>query len=88
MHYKNAGELLPEHLLREVQKYAGGGILYVPKPNARCGWGEKNGSAAKYAERNAQIRSLAESGTPHEVIAERFYLSVDSIRMIIKSRDR
>ena len=88
MHYKNPGELLPEHRPREGQKKAGGGVPEVPNPPARCGWGEKNGSAAKYAERNAQIRSLAESGTPHEVIAGRFYLSVDSIRKIIKSRDR
>ena len=30
MKYENAKELLPEALLKEVQKYAGGKLLYIP----------------------------------------------------------
>ena len=34
MRYQNAGKLLPEALLKEVQRYAAGEILYVPVPFA------------------------------------------------------
>lgn len=31
MKYENAGEVLPEELLKEIQKYAAGKLLYIPK---------------------------------------------------------
>ena len=40
MKYKKASEILPDELLREVQKYIDGEALYIPKGKARkkCVW--------------------------------------------------
>ncbi|MBP3577416.1 MAG: hypothetical protein J6K15_04825 [Lachnospiraceae bacterium] len=43
MKYENAKELLPETLLKEVQKYAGGKLLYIPVENETKNWGEVSG---------------------------------------------
>jgi len=33
MNYENAGDVLPERLLKEVKKYAAGKLLYIPFEN-------------------------------------------------------
>ena len=35
MKYKNAGEILPPHLVEEIQKYVQGVFLYVPKKDKK-----------------------------------------------------
>ena len=40
MQYENAKDILPESLLNEVQKYAEGKAIYIPKRTKREGWGE------------------------------------------------
>jgi len=56
MKYRNASEILPDPLLKELQKYAGGETLYVPAAGERRAWGEGSGSRRYYAERNEEIR--------------------------------
>lgn len=42
MAYKNGKEVLPASLLREIQKYIQGELIYVPtKEEVRKRWGEK-----------------------------------------------
>ena len=41
MKYRNASEILPDSLLRELQKYASGELLYIPADSGR-----KNGANA------------------------------------------
>ena len=36
MKYKNAAEILPERLLKELQTYTEGELLYIPKLRRRC----------------------------------------------------
>lgn len=38
MKYINAAEILPEKLLRELQTYADGELLYIPKASAKKEW--------------------------------------------------
>lgn len=82
MKYENAENILPVSLLREVQKYACGSIIYVPE-RKRAGWGEVNGSRTKYARRNKEIIDLYNKGLTREEIAERYFLSVCSIKKIV-----
>jgi Mor family transcriptional regulator len=83
--YKNAKEFLPEHLLAELQKYAGGQVIYVPVGrNNRTEWGAKNGSKSMYAQRNERIKHLKERGFSISEIADAYYLSPESIRKIVK----
>ena len=55
MRYLNASEILPDELLREIQKYTQGETLYIPKENERKKWGENSGSRSYYIERNSKI---------------------------------
>ncbi|WMT39403.1 CD3324 family protein [Paenibacillus sp. D2_2] len=56
MKYKNASDVLPESLLKEVQKYAAGETLYFPKDRERKKWGEVTGARSYFQERNTEIR--------------------------------
>jgi Mor family transcriptional regulator len=85
MKYRNAGDILPEELLSELQKYAGGELVYVPgKSRRKTGWGTMNGSRERYALRNTQMASAFSNGASIEEIALRFFLSTDSVRKIVK----
>lgn len=44
MNYLNASHVLPDELLREVQKYAAGENLYIPKNEEKKKWGEGSGA--------------------------------------------
>jgi len=86
MKYKKASDVLPEALLKEVQKYAAGETLYFPKDREREKWGEITGSRSFYRERNEEIRQkyLQKMSIAH--LAEEYCLSVETIRKIVFSR--
>ena len=56
MKYKNAQDVLPDSLLKELQKYVSGETLYVPNAEGKKPWGASSGARSYYRERNAQIR--------------------------------
>ncbi len=86
MKYKNAKKILPEELLKELQQYVQGEIIYVPGCDSmRAGWGEANGTKEKYMTRNKEIIKLHREGLSLVEIAESYYLSEYSIRKIISS---
>jgi len=86
MRYKKASDVLPEALLKEVQKYAAGETLYFPKDRERKKWGEITGSRSFYLERNEEIRQkyLQKMSIAH--LADEYCLSVETIRKIVFSR--
>ena len=56
MSYVNADEVLPEDLIREIQKYVDGKVLYIPRRSEKAiGWGEKNGAKNRLAKRNKKL---------------------------------
>lgn len=83
MCYKNGKEILPEVLLKELQKYVQGEIIYIPKSEERKPWGEMNGTRKAIKERNLEIYKLYKSGKRIGEISEVYSLSEDSIRKII-----
>ena len=82
--YKNAKDVLPDALLRQLWKYVEGETIYIPKrEQCRAAWGSLSGSRREYEMRNEKIRRrYAESATLEE-LAEEFCLSVESIRKIV-----
>lgn len=85
--YKNAKTILPECLLKELQQYVRGEMIYVPGDDSpRAGWGEANGTREKYIIRNNEIIMLYKSGVSKEDIADRYHLSEYSIKKIIQNR--
>ncbi|MBQ8632845.1 MAG: hypothetical protein IJ420_04505, partial [Lachnospiraceae bacterium] len=82
MKYENAKELLPEALLKEVQKYAGGKLLYIPVENESKSWGEVSGYRQKLLKRNVLISNRYKAGATLSELAEEYFLSLDSIKKI------
>ena len=86
MVYKNARGVLPDDLIEEIQKYVDGESIYIPaKTEGKTEWGHRNGTKASYATRNAEIRSLFERNVPVSEISDRYYLSSDTVRKIIRA---
>ena len=83
MKYRKASELFPDELLKEIQKYAAGELVYIPKTGERNDWGEKSGARAYYLARNAEIRRKHLEGSTLEELAEDYGLSHDTIRRIL-----
>lgn len=83
MKYKNAAEVLPPGLLREIQCFTEGELLYIPKSESKQEWGAISGSKRFYLERNSQIRELFYAGMSVEELAKKFGLSDSTIKKII-----
>lgn len=84
VNYKNGKDVLPPRLLKELQNYIQGELLYIPKPErSRALWGELSGTRKSMAKRNEEIYRLYHSGHTVSDLAERFFLSDESIRKII-----
>ncbi len=72
--------------MKEVQKYAEGRLIYIPKNEKTKGWGEASGYREKLNKRNAIICSRYAAGSGIMELAEEFYLSPESIKKIVYGR--
>ncbi len=86
MKYIKADVIFPDELLKEVQKYVYGKVIYIPNPDGeRKGWGECSGSRKKLNQRNKDIREKYGQGYSIDQLSSKYYLSFDSIKKIIYS---
>jgi Mor family transcriptional regulator len=86
MKYQKAQDLFPGRLLEEMQRYAEGCVIYIPKREGkRRAWGEATGAREQRLLRDAQIRSDYKEGASLDVLSKRYFLSVESIKKIIYS---
>ena len=84
MSYKNGKDVLPPGLLKELQKYIDGELIYVPKcAEQRAGWGEINGTRNLIEQRNQDIYQQYTRGCSIMELIRTHHLSEDSIRKII-----
>jgi len=83
MKYINAAEILPEKLLKELQAYVEGEVLYIPKTSPKKQWGAATGSRLFYLERNEEIQRLYREGYSMDVLAKRYGLAYSTIKKII-----
>lgn len=84
MNYRNGRDVLPIELLKELQKYIQGELIYIPKKDeGRAAWGEMNGTRVLIDKRNREIYRLYKTGTDIGCLVETYNLSEDSIRKII-----
>jgi len=82
--YKNGRDVLPPSLLRELQKYIQGEVVYIPKPSdQRANWGEVSGARKQLAERNEEIHRYYRNGWSVADLERKYHLSGESIRKII-----
>lgn len=84
MKYINANALLPDTLVKELQRYIQGGYLYIPASQGqRKRWGEVSGYRQELERRNRRISEAYRKGAAIEELADKFCLSVYAIRKII-----
>lgn len=83
MKYQNAQDILPDKLLRELQTYISGGVLYVPKAGTKTSWGEHSGARQYYRQRNQEIRTAYQDGRSIHELAEQYGLTEETIRKIL-----
>ena len=84
MSYKNGKDFLPPSLLKELQQYIQGELVYIPKlEKTRAGWGENNGTRKLIEKRNREIYQQYKNGATVMELIQRYHLSEDSIRKII-----
>lgn len=87
MNYVKAYDILPEHLLEEIQKYAEGCMIYIPnKVGNRKAWGNTTGTKSELVKRNIQIKDSFNTGIKIDELSEKYSLSVETIKKIVYSR--
>lgn len=83
MKYKNASHVLPDELLKEIQKYVTGEVMYIPKTEEKKKWGEGSGARQFYQERNRKIQTDYQKGMTLEELMRKYNLSAESIKRIV-----
>ena len=86
MGYRNAREIFPEGLLKQIQRYVSGETIYIPAGEERKAWGETSGYQRYIRERNEAIRRDFSEGLSIEELMEKYALSYDSIKRIVYNR--
>ena len=84
MKYINASSLLPDKLVKELQRYIQGGYIYIPVDEKQHRyWGELSGYKEELRKRNSEIIIEYNNGFSIKLLAEKYNLSVYAIRKII-----
>ena len=83
MKYKNASEVLPDKLLREIQKYVNGETVYIPNTKVRKKWGEGSGARTFFETRNKEIKDRFADSASIDELAKDYCLSVETIKKIV-----
>ena len=86
MKYRNARDIFPEKLLKQIQKYVSGETIYIPAGAEKKDWGATSGYQQYIRERNAAIRESFQNGKTIEALMEEYTLSYDSIKKVVYSK--
>jgi len=85
MRYENGKDIFPERLLKQIQKYAAGKLVYIPSEEKRD-WGDTTGYKKYLLKRNHDIRLKFRNGVTIEQLADEYCLSYETIRKIVYSK--
>ncbi|MCI8373055.1 MAG: hypothetical protein HFI75_11820 [Lachnospiraceae bacterium] len=83
MKYENGKDIFPQQLLKQIQKYAAGKLVYIPAEESRKVWGEKTGSRKLLLKRNYDIRLKFRNGVTIEQLADEYCLSYETVKKIV-----
>ncbi len=89
MSYVKAEGILPRELLEQIQEYADGLYLYIPKKqDHRKEWGTNTNFKEEIMKRDAEIYEKFIMGKSSYELALEYYLSVKSIQRILLKEKR
>ncbi len=83
MNYKKGAEVLPARLLKEIQEYVEGSLVYIPKKSRKAGWGCLSGTRQMIDKRNKKMVSLYEQGVTIPKLVDQFHLGEDTVKKIV-----
>ncbi|TMV43814.1 hypothetical protein FE783_34160 [Paenibacillus mesophilus] len=83
--YVNAKDVLPENLIKEIQKYVKGQHIYIPQTE-RQNWGTSTGIRNEMEQRNEEISRQYHGGLTIAELTKLYNLSEERIRSIIYDR--
>lgn len=86
MKYENGKDIFPEKLLKQIQKYVAGKLVYIPSPEKKKDWGEATGYKKYLLKRNHDIRLKFRNGVTIEQLADEYCLSYETIRKIVYAK--
>jgi Mor family transcriptional regulator len=87
MSYVKANTILPQELLKELQKYVQGKTIYIPKEKSNHQeWGSGSGERKRIDQRNLLIKEKFHSGSTIAELAAGYFLSPETIKSIVYSR--
>ncbi|MBQ4014133.1 MAG: hypothetical protein II610_02600, partial [Treponema sp.] len=86
MNYRNAQDIFPENLLKQIQRYVSGETIYIPAKNEKKAWGESSGYRAYLAKRNQSMKEDFADGLTIEQLTEKYCLSFDSVKHIVYTK--
>ncbi len=84
MGYVKADCILPRELLEQLQEYADGQYLYIPKKQSNHReWGTTTNIKNEIRQRDADIYEKFRNGACAAELAEEYFLSIKSIQRIL-----
>jgi Mor family transcriptional regulator len=83
LNYKKGADVLPARLLKEIQEYVEGSLVYIPKKSRKAGWGDLSGARELIDKRNKMMISMFEQGNSIQALADKFHLGEDTVRKIV-----
>ena len=86
MNYRKGSEVFPARLLKEIQEYVEGTMVYIPKKTRKAGWGSISGARQLIDRRNSKMINLFERGVSIADLAEQYHLGEDTVRKIVYRR--
>ena len=86
MKYENAKDIFPEELLRQIQRYVSGKLIYIPSLEEKKSWGEASGYRRYLVERNRAMRAAFANGESIDALSEAYALSPETVKRIVYSR--
>ena len=85
MDYIRAVEILPRELIEQLQQYADGAVIYIPKKEEeKKAWGEQTRTKKELAKRKKKIYADFLRGSSVKELAEEYFLAEKSIQRIIR----
>ncbi|WML33646.1 CD3324 family protein [Clostridium sp. OS1-26] len=89
MKHEKAQNILPEDVVELIQQYIDGGYLYIPrKCENKKAWGENSGIKNELKDRNIEIFNSYKTGSSIKMLAEKYYLTEQTIRRIIREEKK
>lgn len=86
MGYVRAVDVLPLEMIDQIQKYADGTVIYIPRKNSeKKQWGANTDTRLVIQKRNNNILSDYQKGMSVSMLANKYFLVEKSIKRILRT---